>query len=144
MQAKPDSPLGSMSGLLGAWTMESPQFPRVRGRTKVEWIDDGAYVAVRVNVDEGEIPSGTWIVGGDDASDDCTALYYDSRGVRRVYRMSLGAGEWRIWRDAPGFHQRFSGKLAANGSTISGQWEVSEDGSKWRKDFDLIYRRVGA
>jgi hypothetical protein len=81
--------------------------------SRVEWIEDGAYLTVRDEVDAGEIPSGTWIVGGDDASDECTALYYDSRGVRRVYGMSLSGGQWRIWRDAPGFNQRFFGKLAS-------------------------------
>ena len=34
--------------------------------------------------------------------------YFDSRGVRRTYGVSLDDGVLRIWRDDPGFDQRFS------------------------------------
>ena len=27
--------------------------------------------------------------------------YYDSRGVARVYQMSLEGGIWKLWREAP-------------------------------------------
>jgi len=29
-----------MAALIGDWTMESPQFPEVRGRARIEWIED--------------------------------------------------------------------------------------------------------
>ncbi len=34
--------------------------------------------------------------------------YFDSRGVRRSYGASLDDGALRVWRDHPGFDQRFS------------------------------------
>ena len=36
---------------------------------------------------------------------------FDSRGVRRTYRVSLDDGVLRFWRDAPGFDQRYSATL---------------------------------
>jgi hypothetical protein len=36
---------------------------------------------------------------------------FDSRGVRRTYGVSLEDGVLRIWRDHPGFDQRFSATL---------------------------------
>src|SRR5215475_7149959 len=83
-----------------------------------------------------------WIIGTDDSAESCTALYHDSRGVARVYRMSLDAGLWRIWRDAPGFCQRYAGRLDADGGSIRGAWEKSADGSVWEKDFDMFYTKV--
>ncbi len=70
------------------------------------------------------------IIGGDDSTETFTVLHYDSRGVSRVYQMSFGNGVWRMWREAPGFWQRFSATLEADGS-IRGAWEKSLDESSW-------------
>jgi len=89
----------------------------------------------------------TWttsIMGFDDGSGEFRSLYTDSRGVHRIYQMSLDEGDsWRLWRAAPGFHQRFTGRLSEDGQTIRGRWEMSEDGREWRTDFDLTYTRTG-
>jgi hypothetical protein len=29
-----------------------------------------------------------------------------------------------------------------DGNTIAGRWEIAEDGTNYRTDFDLIFRRV--
>jgi hypothetical protein len=57
--------------------------------------------------------------------------------------MRVADGEWRAWREAPGFNQRYIGKISADGKTIAGQWEFSEDGKSWNVDFDLTYTKVG-
>jgi hypothetical protein len=82
-----------------------------------------------------------FIVGFDDASGAMTALTSDIRGVHRIYEMSLTDSEWRIWRNAPGFHQRFLGRFDAAGDTIESLWEKSEDGVAWTTDFEGTYRR---
>jgi hypothetical protein len=56
--------------------------------------------------------------------------------------MSFSDGVWKLWREAPGFWQRFSGKLSDDGRSIRGAWEQSPDGSSWKLDFDLIYTKV--
>jgi hypothetical protein len=68
--------------------------------------------------------------------------YYDSRGVHRIYEMSLKDGVWELWRDSPGFAQRFTGRFRDDGQVIEGIWEKSEDGSRWEHDFDMIYRKI--
>jgi hypothetical protein len=74
--------------------------------------------------------------------EEYTILHYDSRGVSRVYQMTFTDGAWRMWRDAPGFFQRFSGSLGADGNSIRGTWEKSVDGSAWEHDLDLVYTRT--
>ena len=59
-----------------------------------------------------------------------------------MYQISVRDGVWTIWRDAPGFNQRYIGKIMDGGNTIAGQWEISEDGKSWEVDFDLTYRKV--
>jgi len=46
-----------------------------------------------------------------------------------------------MWRDAPGFNQRSIGKISEDRTTITGQWELSEDEKNWQVDFDLTYRK---
>jgi len=134
--------LAELQPLVGRWAFESPQFPGGRGQATFHWLDGGAYLHWRSEVPE-PAPTSTWIIGRDDPSEPCTALYHDTRGVSRVYRMSLDEGVWRVWREAPGFWQRFAGTLGEDGSRIQGAWEFSKDGSNWAHDFDLVFRKDG-
>jgi hypothetical protein len=75
------------------------------------------------------------------------AHHFDSRGVARLYAMTLAANVWTLLRDSPDFSpldfsQRFTGALSRDGSVINGRWESSGDGSTWTHDFDLTYRKV--
>ena len=56
--------------------------------------------------------------------------------------MSFDGGVWKIWRQAPGFCQRFAGTFSDDGESIRAAWEKSPDGSGWEHDFDLFYRKV--
>ncbi|WP_422769745.1 hypothetical protein ACN28C_23815 [Plantactinospora sp. WMMC1484] len=96
-------------------------------------------------------PGSTYSSGGgrcsrrsrvDDATDEFTMLYADGRGVQRVYRMTFAEGVWTLWRDAPGFHQRFTGTVGTDGDTVDARWERSEDGVTWHVDFALTYTRI--
>ena len=68
-------------------------------------------------------------------------MYSDERGVCRIYEMTIGNGEWKLWRKGP-FSQRFAATFSDNGKTITGGWEIAEDGVNYTTDFDLIYRKV--
>ncbi|TMQ96678.1 hypothetical protein ETD83_21125 [Actinomadura soli] len=62
--------------------------------------------------------------------------------MSRVYQMTFEGGLWKMWRDAPGFDQRFSGKFGDDGRTIQASWAKSLDNETWEHDFDLIYTKV--
>jgi hypothetical protein len=140
--------------LVGRWETEPliEGGPALRSHTVFEWVEDGAFLRQRADVDEPPTDP-TWrenspfpitaIIGLDDSADTFTMLYSDGRGVFRVYRMTVADGVWRQWREAPGFHQRFTGRISEDGATITGMWEFSSDGESWGKDFDLVYRRTG-
>ncbi len=74
--------------------------------------------------------------------------YFDSRGVVRLYRMSLEHRVWTLYRTEPDFTplefaQRFVGTISADGNRIEGPWETSyDDGQTWERDFLLSYTRV--
>src|ERR1700687_1565662 len=56
--------------------------------------------------------------------------------------MSIGHGEWKLWREAEPFSQRFTATFSDGGNTITGRWEIADDRTNYTADFDLIYRRV--
>jgi hypothetical protein len=55
--------------------------------------------------------------------------------------MSIGNGEWKLWREGEPFSQRFIATFSDDGNTITGRWEIAEDGANYTTDFDLIYHR---
>jgi len=125
-----------------------------RGTATFEWIEDGAFVLYRSAAQPrpedppewiASFPStATSVIGFDDTTRDQIMLYSDARGVFRIYRMSLTTDSWRLWRAAPGFHQRFIGEFREDSRTVAGRWESSSDGSAWEPDFEMTYRKVGS
>ena len=69
--------------------------------------------------------------------------YFDSRGVRRTYGVSLDDGVLRIWRDDPAFAQRFSATLGHD--TFEGLWQLARTPGDWQDDLrgDLPPPRLG-
>lgn len=140
--------LGELDRFVGAWTMTAqppggPPWPG-EARVRFEWVD-GAFLAERWTLSdapEGAPTSGTSLIGRDEAHDTYVQLYADDRGVRRVYAMGLRAGQWTLRREGPPFAQRFTATFAADGATITGRWEIAEEGQDWRTDFDVTYTRV--
>ena len=129
--------LRRLDPLVGRWEVITSLGP-ITGTVTFEW-QDGAFLVQRSTAPD-PIPNATVVIGVDDTTDECTALYYDNRGVHRIYRMSLVDGEWRQWRDAPGFAQRLTGRFE-DPDTIQAAWEKCLDGETWEHDFDLTYRR---
>jgi hypothetical protein len=138
--------LGRREVLVGEWDTEAlfPFDPPVTlpGRTTFEWLEGGFFLIQRWTIEHPDAPDGIAVIstgtGGTFAQ-----RYFDSRGVHRTYEMSLNDGVWRLWRDSPGFAQRFTGRLSKDGGAFRGAWEKSRDGSHWEHDFDLTYRRIG-
>jgi hypothetical protein len=127
--------------LVGDWVLGDPAAPV--GSTSFTWLEGGFFLVQRWKVEIPEAPDGIAILGEDPDTGELVQRYFDSRGVVRVYRTSLEGRIWRLWRDHPGFSQRFSAEISGDGDTISGTWEISSDGYTWEKDFDLVYTRAG-
>lgn len=144
--AKPNPALEPLSVLVGTWNTVGthPLVPGTtfHGRTTFDWLEGGAFLIMRSRIDEPGIPSGIAIFGSDDATGECSMLYFDERGVSRRYEVSLRDDVWRWWRNAPGFSQRFTGAIAADGRTIVARGELSRDDASWEPDLQLTYRRA--
>jgi hypothetical protein len=113
----------------------------IHGQASFEWLEGGDFLVARQGSKAAGPPYSTSIIGRDETTETYTVLYFDDRGVSRVYQMSLEGQVWKEWRHAPGFSQRFTGTISVDGNTIRASWEKSSDGSTWQHDFNLIYKR---
>jgi hypothetical protein len=144
-QPTADDALRRLEPLVGEWTLEaSPPggepWPG-GGRSVFAWHPSGAHLVQRTTVELPEAPDSVSIMGCDAAHGTYVQLYSDERGVCRVYGMSIGDGEWKLWRTGAPFAQRFAAAFVDGGDTIVGRWEKSDDGITYVTDFDLVYRR---
>ena len=146
---RPNS-LARLDVLVGDWEMEatfdagyfgdgSPAMTARGGRTVFEWLEGRFFLLQRFTVENPGAPSGLSVIAASGDADAFTQHYYDSRGVARVYQMTLRQGTWTIWREAPGFWQRYTGQISSDGAAITGAWEGSADGQAWKHDFGLNY-----
>jgi len=120
----------------------------VTARSRFEWALDGQFLLQRTELPIPEAPDSLAIVGADPETGAYTQHYYDSRGVARLYAMSLDDRVWTLLRETPdftalAFRQRFTGTFSEDANTITGAWEIGPVGGEWKHDFALTYRRVG-
>jgi hypothetical protein len=135
--------------LVGDWDMELSNaafLPNpsdtVKGHISIEWLENGAFLIMRMGDKPPNRSDAVWLISRDDSNPNYKILYFDARSVSRIYEMSFVDNVWKIWREAPGFFQRYTGRLSKDGNTVEASWEKSPDGSSWEHDFDITYKRV--
>ena len=144
----PDPLLARLRVLVGDWDLEArllrdPSSSSQRGRTSFRWIVDGAFLLQRSEIPNSLFPTATAVIGADADAGTFAMLYFDSRGVSRIYQMELSDRLWRLWRDHPDFAQRFTGELSRDGTRIDGRWEIAEQPGEWQPDIAMTYLKFG-
>lgn len=114
----------------------------LHGRTSFEWLEGGAFLMMRSEIDDPRFSCCIAIIGSDDVAKKYFMLSFDERGVSRKQEVTFLDNVWKWWRDAPGFSQRYEGVISEGGNTITGKGELSKDGLTWEKDLDVTYHRV--
>src|SRR4051794_20928036 len=137
-----DPALEPFDALIGTWAIEATH-PAVdataAGAATFEWLEGGRFLIQRSHNDDELFPDSICVIGPPEAGDGLVMEYFDSRGVRRTYGISLDDGVLRMWRDAPGFDQRFSATLGKE--AFGGLWQIAETPGDWRDDLRVTYRR---
>lgn len=139
-----DSALEPFDALIGTWATEAthPLFDAVvAGSTTFDWLEGGHFLVQRSHNDHEQFPDAITVTGAPEAGDGLVMEYFDSRGVRRTYGVSLDDGVLRIWRDDPAFAQRFSATLGHD--TFDGLWQLARTPGDWHDDLGVTYRRRG-
>src|SRR3954470_4102763 len=128
-----DPMLAGFDALIGTWSTEGkhPMVDEVvLGSTTVEWLEGGHFLVLRSRNDHELFPDAISVIGRPESGDGLVLEYFDSRGVRRTYAVSLEDGVLRWWRDHPGFDQRSYAKLVPDVFEFVGQ--LAETPGEWR------------
>ena len=148
--------LARLDGFVGDWILEArfPGQPGVAGpageqpvaHTRFEWTLDRQFLLQRTEVAVPAAPDSLAVVTAGPETGAYTQHYYDSRGVVRLYAMTLADGVWTLTRTAADFSplefaQRFTGTFSPDGNTIDGSWEKRLPDGPWEQDFTLTYHR---
>jgi hypothetical protein len=140
--------------ILGEWRVEGelPLDPPMRFSEESTIERLGEFIVFRSTADLAEVPDSISIIGGAPEGEPQPMHYFDSRGVKRRYLMSVDGSTMKIWRaptddwngpDGPGFNQRYVGEISADDSVIDGRWErgMGPAGDAWELDLMLRYVR---
>jgi hypothetical protein len=137
-----DPALAPFDALIGTWRTEAthPLFDAVvPGATAFKWLEGGRFLLQRSHNDHEMFPDAISVIGAPEAGEGLVMEYFDSRGVRRTYGISLDDGVLRIWRDDPAFAQRFSATPGPD--RFEGRWQVARTPGDWEDDLEVTYRR---
>jgi hypothetical protein len=137
-----DPALDAFDTLIGTWTTEAKHRlvdEVVHGTVSWEWLEGGRFLIQRSRTDDERFPDGLFVIGPPEEGDGLVAEYFDSRGVRRTYHVTVEDGVLRMWREAPGFDQRMTSKLAPD--VYESEVEYAETPGEWKHDMKVIYRR---
>jgi hypothetical protein len=112
----------------------------VPGTVTFEWLEGRHFLIQRSHNEHELFPDAISVIGAPETGEGLVQEYFDSRGVRRTYVISLEDGVLRIRRDDPGFDQRYAATLADD--EFEGLWQAAETPGDWKDDLRVVYRRV--
>jgi hypothetical protein len=140
--------------LVGRWTTEAthPVVPGtvVAGSGEVEWLEGERFLIIRSRSDHPDFPDAISILGD---TDGLHMHYFDSRGVHRIYELTVTEDGWETAMDrhssagsfasgdAP-FSQRMTYSFEDEDRTMSLKVKVSQDDVNWDDDLEVTYRRA--
>jgi hypothetical protein len=104
------------------------------------------FLLQRTQAKHPEFPDALSVLGETD--EGLVSHYFDSRGAHRIYRLGFDDGVWQLWRDEPGFSQRFTGTRSSTRKSPQRGWRVSEaraDGLRipWYHGMVILIHRTG-
>jgi hypothetical protein len=137
-----DPRLEPFDALIGTWSTEAKHRlidEVVTGTATFEWLEGGHFVVLRSHNDHELLPDAISIIGVPESGEGLVLEYFDSRGVRRTYGVSLDDGVLRWWRDQPGFDQRSFAELGPD--TFEFVAQLAETPGDWKDDLRVTYRR---
>jgi hypothetical protein len=139
--------------LVGRWTTEAthPAVPGtvISGSSQVEWLEGERFLIYRTQNDHPDFPDAISIIGD---TDGLHMHYFDSRGVNRLFELTVADDGWAIAMgrdsdagsfassDAP-FSQRLTYIFEDADQTMSAKGELSYDDVNWDDDLEITYRR---
>jgi hypothetical protein len=142
----PNPALKPFEVLIGSWRTSGshPYLPgtTLHGRASFEWLEGGAFLVMRAEIDHPKFPDGVEIFGSDDISKEFFMLHFDERGISRKYNVTMAGNQLKWWRDDSKLSQRFTLTIEDNGNKMVSKGEMSQKGAAWEDDLALTFERL--
>src|SRR3954454_434899 len=97
------SALRALDPLAGTWRLEASLAPGVGGTASFEWTLGRTFLVCRTSIPVGGAPASLSVIALRDDGEGFTMHYFDSRGVVRLYAMTIGDRSWTVLRRETGF-----------------------------------------
>ena len=140
----PNPALEPLAFLIGDWRTAGthPGVPgkTLIGRTSFRWHEGGAFLIMRNEVDEPGFPDGVAIFGSDGAG-GFTMIYFDERGVSRVFEVEAGEGTVTWHREDPKLAQSATVTAGERSDSLVGKGRMSVNGGEWGDDLSQEFER---
>jgi hypothetical protein len=126
---------------VGSWTTDAthPMLPgeTISGSSEVEWMEGERFLVYRTHFDHPDFPDALAVLG------DTHLHYFDTRGVYRLFELTITPDGWSITRDkgSEQFGQRMAFTFDSTDQTIDGRTQLCHDGVTWVDDLMTTYRR---
>lgn len=136
--------LNALVFLIGDWktigTHPADPGKQLSGTTSFAWHEDGAFLIMRNQVDEPGFPDGVAIIGSDQSAGTYSMVYFDERGVSRIFDVVVGDQSITWRRNNPNFAQCLT--IVAEGKDrLVSSARMSEKGGVWKDDLSQIFTR---
>lgn len=129
------------SRLLGSWATSSTHVAMpgtvITGTSRFEWLAGERFLLHWSAADHPDFPDALSVIGGGQLD------WFDSRGVRRVFSLSLTESSLVAERpkSEDDFGQRMT--LTVEGEEVRLLAERADDGVTWQPDLEATFRRTG-
>ena len=142
----PNPALRPFEKLVGEWRTSGthPLVPGTtfHGRASFAWHEGGAFLLMRTDMEEPEIPSAVAVIASDDKAGTFMMVTFDERGISRKYDVTVTGNRFMWSRDEAGFAQRSTTTIDDDGTRMTSTGEMSRDGGAWEGDLSLTYERT--
>lgn len=146
--SKPDPAMERLNVFVGKWNTEgvikaSPSGEGATDQLKAvdiyEWLPGGYFLIHHVDGHMGKDEvKAIEIIGYDASSQSYTTQSYDNQGNINAYQANLLDRTWTIL----GKSERFTGMFSEDNNTLTGSWELSNDGKNWVQWMDIKLTKV--
>jgi hypothetical protein len=137
--------LKALGFLIGEWqtTGSHPEVPgkTLYGRTSFAWHEGGAFLIMRTEIDEPRFPNGLAIIGSDNVAGNFAMIYFDQRGISRIFDLTVGDRTLTWRRDDPEFSQSTTITADHGNDTLVSNGRMSKKRGAWVADLSQVYKR---
>ena len=135
-----DPALEPFDALIGTWATEATHplvDAVVPGSVTFEWLEGGHFLVQRSHNDHELFPDAIGVIGAPETGDGLVMEYFDSRGVRRTYGISLDDGvlSGATTPDSTSAWPRSSGS-----GRVRGRLSACRDAGRLKDDLRVTYR----